>query len=50
VHVPLGAMVCPVQPSLAMTKSPAFGSDRDRDVIINAPANGPELLFVTVTG
>jgi hypothetical protein len=52
VHVEPGATLCPVQPSppLAITKSPAFGPVRDRDVIINVPANGPELLFVTVMG
>src|SRR5271163_299443 len=52
VQVPPGGVDCPVQPSppLAITKSPPFAPVRDSEVIISTPANGPELLFVTVTG
>ena len=52
VHVPPGRVLCPTQPSppLAITKSPEFAPDGETDVMVSAPANGPELLFVTTIG
>jgi hypothetical protein len=49
-HVALGGVLAPVHESLTSAKSPGFAPDFATEEIVSAPANGPELLFVTTIG